>query len=103
MRTHAFEHAVVPLPQVKPHWVPLQVAVPLVGVVHAMQEVVPQLLTLVFDEQTPLQLWKPGLHMKPHWVPSHVATEFEGGVQAVQEVVPQLLMLVFDTHAVPHR
>ena len=100
---HAFPHAVVPLPHVNPHWVPLQVAVALVGGVHAVHEVVPQLAMLVFDEQVPLQLWEPLLQLKPHWAPSQVAVEFAGGVHAVQDVVPQLLMLVLETHAVAQR
>lgn len=101
--THALPHAVVPLAQVNPHWVPLQVAVALGGAGHAVHEVVPQLAVLVFDEQVPLQLWKPLLQVKPHWAPSQVAVELAGGVHAVQDVVPQLLMLVLETHAVPHR
>ena len=42
--------------QVNPHDVPLQVAVALAGGTHGAHDVVPQLLTLLFDEQVPLQL-----------------------------------------------
>jgi hypothetical protein len=102
VNTQALEQRVVPPVQVKPHEVPLQVAVAMAGGTHGVHEV-PQALTLVFDEHVPLQLWKPVLQVKPHDVPSHVAAAFDGGEQAVHDVVPQLLVLLFDAHALLHR
>ena len=97
MSTHAFEHAVVPLPHVKPHELPSQVAVPLVGALQAVHEVVPQLLKLLLAEQVPLQLWKLVLQVKPHTpLVLQVAVELAGWAQAVHDVVPQLLVLLFD-------
>jgi hypothetical protein len=43
---------------VKPHWVPSQVAAPLVGVGHGVHDV-PQELGLAFGWQVPLQSWVP--------------------------------------------
>ena len=43
--------------QLIPHVVPLQVATPPAGAGHATHEVVPQLETLLFETQAPLQLW----------------------------------------------
>lgn len=45
-----------PVAQVMPQDVPLQTAVPLGSVGQGLQ-LAPQLLTLVFDTQLPLQLW----------------------------------------------
>jgi hypothetical protein len=48
-------HAWKPALQLAPHVQPLQVATPLAGVAHGRHEVVPQLLMLVFETQTPAQ------------------------------------------------
>ena len=76
-----------------------QLAVPLVAVGHGVHEE-PQLLTLVFEEQTPLQLWYPALQVDPQEVPSQVAAPFAGTGQALHEV-PQVAVLVFDAQLPP--
>ena len=96
--TQAPEHMVVVPVQVKPHDEPLQVAVALAGGTHGVHDV-PQLLVLVFDEQVPLQLWKPVLQVNPHALPSQVALALLGGVHAAHDVAPQLLVLLFDAQA----
>jgi len=92
---------VVPV-QVNPHDVPLQVAVAFAGGTHGVHDV-PQVLVLEFEEQVPLQLWKPLLQAKPHEVPSQVAVALVGAEHAVHDVAPQLLVLPFEAQAPLHR
>ena len=95
----------------------MHVAVPFVGTGHAVHELVPQLLTLVFETHVPEHRccpaghiathimplgMKPALHVIPQLVPSHVAVPFVGTGHAVHEVVPQPITLVLSTHAAPH-
>lgn len=96
--THAFEQALVPLPQEMPHFIPSQVAVPLATTGQAVHEVVPQLLTLVFEAHAVPHKWKPGLQVNPHAVPLQVEVAFAGGVHGVQNV-PQVLMLLLVAQA----
>jgi hypothetical protein len=109
--------------QVNPHFVPSQVAVPCVGVGHAVQEV-PQLATLAFAEQVPPQSWLPpgqspphdiasGTHavahsfvpagqVAPQELPSQVASPPTGTKHGLQ-LCPQCVTSMFDTHYPPHR
>jgi hypothetical protein len=96
--THVFEQAVVPLPQEMPHFIPSQVAVPLVTTGQAVHEVAPQLPTLVLERHAVPHKWKPVLQVNPHVVPLQIAVAFAGGVQGVQSV-PQVETLVLDAQA----
>jgi hypothetical protein len=89
------------VPQVKPHAVPSQVAVPLAGAVHAVQDDEPQLLTLVLATQAVPHRWYPLLHAKPQLVPLQVAVAFAGAVHGVVQVVPQVAGLLFGWHELP--
>jgi hypothetical protein len=84
--------------QVKPHDVPLQVAVPFAGAVHGVVHEAPHVATAVFDTQVPPQSWNPVLHAMPQAVPLQVAVPFAGVGQAAQEVIPQVAGLVFAAH-----
>ena len=88
--------------QVNPHAVPSQVAVPLVGAVHAVHDVVPQLLVLVLATHVDPHRWKPLLQVNPHWVPSQVAVALAGAVHGVVQLVPQVAGLLFGWHELPH-
>jgi hypothetical protein len=83
-----------------PHCPALQVATPLLGVAHGVQEL-PQLCGLVSSRQVEPHWWKPVLHDRPQLVPSQLAMPLLGTAQALHEV-PQLLVLLFDTQAAPH-
>jgi hypothetical protein len=109
--------------QLKPHDVPLQVGLALLGGEHAVHDVVPQLLVLLFDWQVPEQSCAPAaqtpMHealfamqapahsfipdgqVPPHVVPSQVAVPPVGTGHAVHDV-PQPAVLVLATHALPH-
>lgn len=78
---------------------PPQLVVPLAAVGQEVHEE-PQLLTLVFEEQAPLQLWYPALQVDPQEVPSQVAAPFAGTGQALHEL-PQLVVLVLSAQVVP--
>jgi hypothetical protein len=101
LATHAVPQAWKPLPQVKPHAVPSQVAVELAGGVQAEHDVVPQLATAVLDTQVEPHTWKPELQAKPHVVPLQVAVAFVGAVHGVVQVVPQVIGLLFAWHELP--
>jgi hypothetical protein len=112
-----------PSVQVKPHWVPSQVAVPLSGTGHSVQDATPQELVAVLETQLPAQSCVPrgqtpshgvlsgtqdGPHsfcpsgqMAPQLVPSQVAIPPSGTGQGVQDV-PQLLSAVLETQSSPH-
>jgi hypothetical protein len=103
--------------QVKPHAVPSQVAVPCIGIVHAVHDV-PQVLGLAFGWQMPEQSCVPepqtpaheavaSMHapahsfipdgqVPPHMVPSQVAVPPIGTGQGTQ-AVPQLATSLFFT------
>jgi len=68
------------------HDVPSHVAVPPVGGVHGVQDML-QLLAFVESTHEPSHRWKPLLHCKPHVVPSHVAADALAVTgQAVQDM-----------------
>jgi hypothetical protein len=114
-----------PEPQVKSQVVPLQdVASAPVGFGQAVQDVVPQVSTLVLLTQIWLQLCVPApqtpeqaaalsMHPMPrhcflpdgqagtHMVPSHDTVPPVGAVQAVHDVVPQLPMSALLTQRSP--
>ena len=107
--------------QVKPHAVPSQVAVPCIGIVHAVHDV-PQVLGLAFGWQMPEQSCVPepqtpaheavaSMHapahsfipdgqVPPHVVPSQVAVPPVGTGQAVHNV-PHPAVLVLAMQAPP--
>ena len=107
--------------QVNPHAVPSHVAVPFIGVEHAMHDV-PHELGLVSGWQVPLQSWLPlgqtpehdaleAMHVPahsfmpdeqvpPHVVPSQVAVPPVGTEHAAQ-LEPQELTAVLLTQAPP--
>ena len=107
--------------QVNPQLVPSQVAVPFMGVEHAVHDM-PHEFALVFGWQVPLQSWlplaqtpeqdaveamqtpahsfMPDGQVPPHIVPSQVAVPPVGTVQAVQ-LEPQELIAVLLTHELP--
>ncbi len=107
--------------QVNPQLVPSHVAVPFMGVEHAVHDV-PHEFGLVFCWQVPLQSWLPLAHtpeqdaveamqtpahsfipdghVPPHIVPSQVAVPPVGTEQAVQ-LEPQELIEVLLTHELP--
>ncbi len=90
-----------PAMHVVPQVLPSHVAFALVRVGHGVHEVVPQLVTEVFDTHAPLQLWKPLLHVKPHIVPSHVALALVGtGHGSHEDPHPAIESLA--THCEPH-
>ncbi len=79
-----------------PHAVPLQVATPLAGAAHAVQDAVPQFAVLVLSTHAPAQLWKPALHEIPQIAAVHVALPFAGTVHPVlhdPQCVGSVLML----------
>jgi hypothetical protein len=82
-----------------PQLVPSQVAVPVVGVGHALHEL-PQVSTLVFDTHRPPQLWKPVVQAMPQLDPSHVAVPLAGTGQGEQSE-PQLCTLLVAAQLVP--
>ena len=90
------------MPQVKPHAVPSQVAVPLAGAVHAVHDDAPQLPTLVLATQVEPHRWNPLLHAKPQLVPLHVALALVGAVHGVVQLVPQVAGLLLGWHELPH-
>ena len=108
--------------QVNPHAVPSQVAVPFIGVEHAVHDV-PHEFALLFGWQVPEQSWlplgqtpeqdallamhapahsfMPVGHVPPQVVPSHVALPPVGVEHAVQ-LEPQEVTAVLLTHDDPH-
>jgi hypothetical protein len=110
----------------RPQDVPLQVAVPLLGTGHDVQEA-PQEATLVSEAQTPPQLWVPaghtplqafalGMHAPvaghslvpvgqagAHASPSHITLPPVGAAHAVHDVRPQLATAVLLTQRPLHR
>lgn len=114
--THIPPDGAKPGLQVNPHVVPSHVAVPFMGAVHGIHDVVPQLIVLVFDThvaphrcvptaqtQVDPEATNPALQVNPHVVPLHVAVPFAGAMHGVHEVAPQLIVLVFATHIAPHK
>jgi hypothetical protein len=77
--------------------VPLHVAVPFDGAVHAVHEF-PHVLTDVLSAQAFPQAWNPLLQVNPHDVPLHVAVPLVGAVHAVHEP-PHVFVDEFDTQA----
>lgn len=69
---HAPKQSFCPLGHAPLHDVPSHVAVPPVGGVHGVQDML-QLLALVALTHAPAQTWYPLLHCTPHDVPSQVA------------------------------
>jgi len=86
---------------VNPHAVPSQVAVPFAGAVHAVHDVVPQLLTALLATQVVPHRWKLLLQAKPQLVPLHVAVALAGAVHAVVQLVPQVAGLLFGWQELP--
>lgn len=91
--------------QVNPQALLEQVAVALLGTVHAVHEE-PHVLTLVSSAQVALapvpHWWYPVMHVNPHAgvEPEHVAVAFVGAVHGVHDV-PQDWFERFDTQVVP--
>jgi hypothetical protein len=68
------------------------------GALHAVHDVDPQLLTLLFSTHAELHRCAPALHMEPQLLPLQVAVAFAGVGHMVQDVEPHDVTLVFDWH-----
>jgi hypothetical protein len=79
-----------------PHDVPSQVAVAFAGALHAVHDVNPQLLTLLFSTHAEPHRCAPGLHVEPQLVPLHVAVALTGVGHGVQDVEPHDVTLLFN-------
>jgi hypothetical protein len=106
--TQALPHF-LPVVQVKSQVIPLQVAIPPVGVAQGLQAMVPHELVLVLEAQTPLQLcvpdgqapqaWAMGTHSPLHSfrVPGHMPPH----IRPSQVAVPPLISGQGSPHEVP--
>jgi hypothetical protein len=77
-----------------PHDVPSHVGVAFAGALHAVHDVNPQLLMLLFSTHAEPHRCAPGLHVEPQLVPLHVAVALAGVGQGVHDG-PQELGLLF--------
>lgn len=91
-------HNFCPLGQAPPHDVPSQVAVPPIGGVHGVQDML-QLFASVELTQSPPQTWYPAWQSAPHDVPSHVAAVAFAVTGHGEQDVPQWSVLRSSTQA----
>lgn len=84
----------------KPHWPPVQVALPLAGAPQGTQEL-PQELGEAFETHSPAHRWELASQVTPHCVPSQVACWFVPAGQGVQ-LVPQLVIELSGTQMPLH-